>query len=175
MESQSKSYQDLRHGTLFPRAIMLPVHAVGWQYNKLFVLKWQTKMRLCSSDLPRGANMVELVSSCRQRTQTSIAFAPMKNSPSISQKLNRAAQLLIRQIPRSPRPVAASQTTQALSQRSLKQTRRPTRDFPGPLEPHLYLKGCALCHRPLLVSRGCHLGGLAPPFWHPGGPFWHLG
>ena len=37
------------------------------------------------------------------------------------------------------------------------------------------LKGYALCRQPLLVPRGCHLGGSAPPFWHHGRPFWHLG
>ena len=38
-----------------------------------------------------------------------------------------------------------------------------------------YLKGYDLCRRHLLVPRGCHLGGLVPPFWQPGWPFWHLG
>ena len=58
------------------------------------------------------------------------------------------------------------------------------------------LKGYALCRRPLLASRDCHLGALVPPFWHSGShfgtsgapwvailvprehlgrPFWHLG
>ena len=37
------------------------------------------------------------------------------------------------------------------------------------------LQGYALCRQPLLASRVCHLGGLVPPFWYPGGPFWHLG
>ena len=34
-----------------------------------------------------------------------------------------------------------------------------------------HLKGYALCRRPLLGHRGCHLAGLAPPFWHPGDHF----
>ena len=33
-----------------------------------------------------------------------------------------------------------------------------------------YLKGYALCRRPLLASRDCHLGALVPPFWHSGTP-----
>ena len=32
-----------------------------------------------------------------------------------------------------------------------------------------YLKGYALCRRPLSDPRRCHLGGLVLPFWHPGG------
>ena len=39
----------------------------------------------------------------------------------------------------------------------------------------MYLKGYALCRRLLLAPRGCYLGCLVPPFWQPGGPFWHLG
>ena len=38
-----------------------------------------------------------------------------------------------------------------------------------------YLKGYALCRRPPLFPRGCHLRGSVPPFRHPGKPFWHLG
>ena len=38
-----------------------------------------------------------------------------------------------------------------------------------------YLKGYVLCRRLLSASRGCHLRGLVPPFWHPGGPWWQDG
>ena len=38
-----------------------------------------------------------------------------------------------------------------------------------------YLKGYALCRRPLLTSRDCHLGALVPPFLTFWEPFWHLG
>ena len=44
----------------------------------------------------------------------------------------------------------------------------------GVLAPH-YLKGYALCRRPILVSRDCHFGSLGASFltlwelfWHPG-------
>ena len=37
-----------------------------------------------------------------------------------------------------------------------------------------YLKRYALCRWSLLAPRGCNLGRLVPPSWHPGGPFWHL-
>ena len=38
----------------------------------------------------------------------------------------------------------------------------------------LCLRGYALCRRPLLAPRGCHLGSLVPAFGYPGVPFWHL-
>ena len=37
-----------------------------------------------------------------------------------------------------------------------------------------YLKGYALCRRPFLIPRGCHLGVVVLSFWHHGEPFWHL-
>ena len=45
----------------------------------------------------------------------------------------------------------------------------------GPFRTAVFPNGYALCSWPLLVPRGRHLGGLVPPFWHPGGLFWHLG
>ena len=27
----------------------------------------------------------------------------------------------------------------------------------------------------IAIAQNCHLGGLVPAFWHPGGPLWHLG
>ena len=38
-----------------------------------------------------------------------------------------------------------------------------------------YLKGHALCRRPLLTSRDCHLGALVLPFLTVWEPFWQLG
>ena len=37
--------------------------------------------------------------------------------------------------------------------------------------PINYLKGYALCRRPLLAPRGCHLRGLVRLFWHAGDHF----
>ena len=37
------------------------------------------------------------------------------------------------------------------------------------------LKGYALCRRPLLAPRICHLGSLVSPFLQPGDHFWTSG
>ena len=40
--------------------------------------------------------------------------------------------------------------------------------FYSNIDQEYYFKGYALYRRPLLPPRDCHLGGLVPPFWHPG-------